>query len=61
MALFLTLLEGPSAHEASPLLATGDRRLIEVLIRELATRLEGEPAVRAPTSLTPLRRPVNTD
>ncbi len=38
MPLFLTVLEGPTPAEASPLIATGDARLIKAVIDELNDR-----------------------
>lgn len=51
MPLFLTILEGPSPSEATPLLATSDPRLIALVARELAARLGPEPV---PLSIVPL-------
>lgn len=35
MPLFITLSEGPRADRTQPVLATGDRRIIAALLREI--------------------------
>jgi hypothetical protein len=40
MALFLTILEGESASDARPILASRDERLINVVASELANRFK---------------------
>jgi len=45
MALFLIILEGPTAVDAQPLIVTGDQGLIELVRQGLMYRLEGGVSV----------------
>jgi hypothetical protein len=48
MALFVTLLEGPSPIEAKAVFASDDPRIVQSVVRAMNRRLtEGEPVPRA--------------
>jgi hypothetical protein len=50
MPLYLTISEGDSADQARPLLATGDRRIIEIVARQIAERCGAYPTPRSKTT-----------
>ena len=56
MPLFLTILEGPSARNATTLLASSDPRLIRLVADELSTRLATERSPRLAMVVEPVKR-----
>ncbi len=39
---YVTVLEGPSAERAVPIMATGDRRVVEAVLREIGKMAEAD-------------------
>ena len=48
--LFLTILEGPCAEEARPVIATGDARAIIAAVRELSRFAVNAVSVETPST-----------
>lgn len=58
MPIFITILEGPNAAEARPILASRDKRLIAVVAAELARRFD---LPEGPTNLVSVNRKLRQD
>ena len=52
MALYVTVLSGPSAETAEPIVATSDRRVVQAVLRAIA-RLGGIDAEGGPGRARP--------